>query len=206
MKNSLKFFSFWLLLALCTTTVLFISCSKDDDRKKEDPLTFDKGVIINGVKWATRNVATPGTFADKPEDPGMFYQWNRKMAWAATGDVTDWDATIPEGDTWEKTNDPSPAGWRVPTLAEIQSLFDTVKVNNEWITVKGVNGREFIDKATGNTLFLTAAGFRYFCDGTLIGIGSYGGYWSSTALGNGGAGWDNYGYRNEGFSVRSVAD
>ena len=27
----------------------------------------DKGVVINGVKWATRNVATPGTFAANPE-------------------------------------------------------------------------------------------------------------------------------------------
>lgn len=46
--------------------------------------TSDQGVVINGVCWATHNVAAFGTFADKPE-----------------------------GKEWEKTNDPSHAGWRV---------------------------------------------------------------------------------------------
>jgi len=40
-----------------------------------DPYT-DAGVIINGIKWATRNVDMPGTFAANPEDAGMFYQWD----------------------------------------------------------------------------------------------------------------------------------
>ena len=43
--------------------------------------TTDTGVVINGVKWATRNVDIPGTFAANPEDAGMFYQWNRKIGW-----------------------------------------------------------------------------------------------------------------------------
>jgi len=34
---------------------------------------YDEGVIIDGVKWATRNVDVPGTFASSPEAPGMFY-------------------------------------------------------------------------------------------------------------------------------------
>ena len=37
------------------------------------------GVVINGVRWATRNVDKPGTFAANPEDAGMLYQWNRKV-------------------------------------------------------------------------------------------------------------------------------
>ena len=102
---------------------------KGDD-PKQDPL-FDNGIVINGVKWATRNVDTPGTFATKPEAPGMYYQWNRKKAWSVTDDVTDWNTTVPEGTEWTKANDTSPAGWRVPTSDEIQSLFDTNKVSNE---------------------------------------------------------------------------
>jgi len=62
MKNNVSFFSFWLLFALLgTVTVVFNSCSKNDD-PKTDPLTSDAGVVINGVKWATRNVDKPGTF------------------------------------------------------------------------------------------------------------------------------------------------
>jgi len=146
------FFSFWLLLALGTVTVVFNSCSKNDD-PKQDTLTVDKGVVINGVKWATRNVAAPGFFAANPEDPGMFYQWNRKKAWPVTGAVTGWDSSYPTGTTWEQANDPSPAGWRVPTFAEIQSLLDTTYVSNGWTTENGVNGQKFIDKATGDSIF-----------------------------------------------------
>jgi len=56
----------------------------------------------------------------------MFYQWNRKKAWPATGEVTHWDATIPEGDTWAKANDPCPKGWRVPTPNEISTLISPI--------------------------------------------------------------------------------
>jgi uncharacterized protein (TIGR02145 family) len=217
MKN-IRFLSFWLLLIVGMATVVFNSCSKDNDKKEisDDEISDDiNGVVINGVRWAICNVAAPGTFAAKPEDPGMFYQWNRKTAWPATGDVTDLDATMPEGDAWAKANDPSPSGWRVPTREEIQSLLDTEKVTNEWTTQNGVNGRKFTDIASGNSLFLPAAGYRDRNDGTLGGAGSGGGYWSSTANG----GDDAYGlgfssdnaragsnYRGDGVSVRAVAE
>jgi len=42
----------------------------------------DEGVVINGVKWATRNVDRPNTFAETPESAGMFYQWNDKIGWS----------------------------------------------------------------------------------------------------------------------------
>jgi len=175
----------------------------------------DKGVVINGVKWATRNVASPGTFAAKPEDAGMFYQWNRKKAWAATGVVTGWDSSYPSGTTWGKSNDPSPAGWRVPTFDEIKKLLDTNKVSNEWTTQNGVNGRKFTDKTTGNSIFLPAVGYRTDSGGTLDNAGTNGVYWSSTQYDNffayylyfssGYAGY-YYLYRRDGQSVRAVAE
>jgi uncharacterized protein (TIGR02145 family) len=176
MKN-FRFLNFGMLLMLGLTTAVFNSCGS------KKGLHRDKGVVINGVKWATRNVDAAGTFAAKPEDSGMFYQWNRKTAWAATGNVTGWDDTVPEGATWEKANDPSPAGWRVPTVDEIQTLFDKDKVNKEWTTVNGVKGHRFTDKATGNSIFLPAAG-GCFNSGALYGTGSYGSYWSSTRYGS----------------------
>jgi uncharacterized protein (TIGR02145 family) len=144
---------------------------------------FDEGVVINGVTWATRNVALPGTFANKPEDAGMMYQWNRKVAWEATGNITDWNSDYPTEDTWEEANDPSPAGWRVPTFDEIEALLDEDKVKQEWTTEKGVNGMKFTDKATGNSMFLPAMGDRDYLTGALSGTaGTNGAYWSSTRL------------------------
>jgi uncharacterized protein (TIGR02145 family) len=174
------------------------------------------GVVINGVRWATCNVAASGTFAANPEDAGMLYQWNRKTAWPAIGDtVTGWDETVPEGSVWEKVNDPSPAGWRIPTSSEIKTLVDKDKVNQEWTTITDVQGTMFTDKITSNSIFLPAVGYRLFT-GMLYAVGSYGDYWSSTQYSNNdnaynlhfsgdGASASCY-YCNGGFSVRCVAD
>ena len=205
--KKVKFFSFWLFLSLCAATTVFNSYGQSS--------TSDKGVVINGVKWATRNVAAPGTFVAKPKDSGMLYQWNRKKAWPTIGTVTGWNSSIPIGNSWEKANDPSPAGWRVPTLAEIKTLLDADRVSNEWTTENGIYGRKFIDKATGNTLFLPAAGNRTFSDGKLSGVGTCG-YWSSAQGGSNTAhalcSYDDNTFleglllsRCNGFSIRSVA-
>ena len=178
----------------------------------------EKGMVINGITWATRNVDTSGTFAAKPESAGKFYQWNRNKAWDATEEtVSGWDGSEVLGDIWERSNDPSPVGWHIPTLNEIGKLLDTEKVSNEWTSINGINGRKFTDKATGNSIFLPAAGYRDFMDGTLAGTGYYGGYWNSTPVGNyafslgfhgGNSNWRKYYnyHRTFGFSVRPAAD
>ena len=183
-----------------------------------DPLTADEGVVINGVKWATRNVATPGTFAATPEDAGMFYKWNNKKAWATIGDeVSDWDDSISYDDTWAKSNDPSPAGWHVPTDAEfITLLFDDDKVSNEWTTQNGVNGRKFTDKANGNSIFLPALGARSGEDGTLNLVDMQGSYWTSTTscpdcsygayICEYNVGMNDGENRSSAYNIRSVAD
>jgi hypothetical protein len=143
--------------------------------------TTDPGVVINGVKWATRNVDAPGTFAATPESTGKFYQWNRKTAWDATGSATGWDSTIPKGSIWEKANDPSPVGWHVPTKEEMLKLLETKKVSDEWVVQNGITGRKFTDKATGASLFLPAVGCRDYRDGTRsdkTDISGY--YWRNT--------------------------
>ena len=148
--------------------------------------TTDAGVIINGIKWATRNVDKPGAFAEKPENAGMFYQWSRKVAWSTSDPITSsnggtiWDISMPSDTIWGSHNDPSPAGWRIPSLDEINKLLDTTKVSSEWTTVNGVNGRKFIDKTTNNFLFLPAAGYRYSALGELFEAGTDGYYWSSS--------------------------
>ena len=197
-----------------------------ESKISEQPLISSKpnhknmGIKINGVTWATCNVDAPGSFAANPTDAGMFYQWNRKVGWSATDPminsygVTDWDPTDPEGDTWEKANDPSPAGWRVPTLEEIKSLLDTEKVTNEWTTLNGITGRRFTDIVSGNSIFLPAAGCRFLYDAKLYNADSVGSYWSSSKYFSAGYGMGfnrsnaNQGGSDQkyGFNVRCVAE
>jgi uncharacterized protein (TIGR02145 family) len=88
----------------------------------------ETGVIINGVKWATRNVGKLFTFADKPEDYGGFY-------------------------SWYEAQKVCPKGWRLPTISELESL---VNAGSAWISQNGNNGRKF--GSNSNNIFLPAAG------------------------------------------------
>ena len=121
--------------------------------------TTNSSVVINGVMWATHNVATPGTFTAKPKNIGMLYQWNRKVGWSTTSPMlnsnggTTWGNSMPTGTTWTGANNPCPAGWRVPTTKEQQSLLNA---GGERANVNGIEGYKF--GVVPNTLFLPAAG------------------------------------------------
>ena len=145
----------------------FASCSA-----RRSARTADEGVVINGIRWATRNVDAPGTFARNPEDFGMLYQWNRRQGWAATGN--DWNSSVPIGETWERRSDPCPRGWRVPTREELESL---ARVRIGQTTRNGVSGHLF--GTTDNQIFLPTAGGRNV-EGVLNNAGIIGFYWSST--------------------------
>ena len=134
-----------------------------------DPRTHDEGegVVINGVRWATRNVDMPGTFAENPESSGLFYMWGRREAWTAENELLDeryFSGLLPRrpsGHTWERRYDPCPPGWRVPTSAELYSLRD---VDREWVSKNGVNGLLF--GTAPNQLFLPATGYRILMPGS----------------------------------------
>ena len=46
--------------------------------------------------------------------------------------------------------------------------------------MRGINGKRFTDKISGNSIFLPAAGFHLYFDGTLYKAGEIGRYWSNT--------------------------
>ena len=123
---------------------------------QQNSATYDSGVVINGVRWATRNVDAPGTFVTSPENPGMFFQWGRRQGWAATGDVTGWNNSMLESTTWKAENDPCPAGWRVPTDEELLSLGNVGGILHS--TANGILGYWFGYGSSG--MFIPIAGMR----------------------------------------------
>ena len=191
-----------------------------------ETLTFNtlelEGVLINGVRWAKSNVNMPGTFAAKPEDAGLFYQWGSNVGWSSTDPLTatdginTWRDLSEKGNTWQTAKNPCPAGWRVPTETELNSLTNTTYVTRVWTTENGVNGYRLTDKTTNTSLFLPAAGGRFGSNGSLSGVGTYGNYWSSTPYNTTNAYYlyfsstnmdPSYDYNKAfGFTVRCVAE
>ena len=189
--------------------LVFVACSVGANAQT----TTETGVVITGVKWATRNVGSTGTFVIKPEDYGGHYQWNRKDTANFFLYYDYYASPYPTATSWLAANNPCPAGWRVPTKEEL-SLLDTDNVTSEWTIENGINGRRFTDKTTNNSIFLPAAGYRSYNDGTLNDAGSFGYYWSSTESSSGAyylyfnSGYAYLYFNNltYGFSVRCVAE
>ena len=111
---------------------------------KEKEAEGSRGILINGVRWATYNVGTRGQFVSSSEKYGNYY-------------------------TWEESKTVCPAGWRLPTGAEIDLLISAGSI---WTNVNGVKGRIF--GSGNNTIFLPASGMGGFADDEV------GRYWSST--------------------------
>jgi uncharacterized protein (TIGR02145 family) len=209
-----------------------IRCVKGD---KGSPDVY--GVEVGGVVWAKSNLLTSKGFVNRSHDAGSFFQWGVSTPWSATGDpyivgtgdttADTWPTNVTGSatDVWSAAQDPSPAGWRIPTPAEFDVLNDPAKVTATWLAAGTpgstgitytVNGYEFADVATpANVVFFPAAGYRLDSSGVLENVGSGGGYWSgtpqSTVLGygmgfNSGSVTPSGSYdRTYGFSLRLVA-
>ena len=150
--------------------------------------------LPSGLKWATCNVG-----AERLEDYGDYFAWGEvepkaTYNWSTYKYCKGTDKTLTKycnnsshgnnGFIDNKTVlDPSDdaaivnwgGAWRMPTQEEQEEL-----VNNctwTWTTQNGVNGYK-VTGPNGNSIFLPATG--YMSDGSLNGVGSYGGYWSSS--------------------------
>ena len=88
---------------------------------------------------------------------------------------TDWDDSINESNTWERTNDPCPPGWRIPTTDEAIALVNS---DSQYTTINEVGGR--IVGIGENTIFIPDV-YTRDSDGTLKKL-IMSNYWCSNAL------------------------
>ena len=185
--------------------------------------------LPSGLQWASCNVG-----ATTPEDYGNYYAWGETApktdySWAtykyANGDknkLTKYCSKASYGDngftddktTLEPEDDAAHVNrggdWRMPTAAEMDELLENCTWT--WTTQKGINGYQVTSKTNGNSIFLPAAGYRYYTG--LYNAGSIGDYMSSSLDTDAHYTWSgyfgsDYMYRNGrarflGLSVRPV--
>jgi hypothetical protein len=196
------------------------------------PLVGSTDVLSStGLVWMDRNlgatqVATSSTDA---ASYGDLYQWGRltdghqirtstlsALNATVSTDIPgnanfiitntgDFDWRSPKNDNlWQGVNginNPCPTGYRLPTEGELNAERVIFSANNA-------------AGAFASVLKLPLAGIRRFSDGSLLIVGSYGYYWSSTVSGtsarylffNSSAAYMDPNYRANGISVRCLKD
>ena len=187
--------------------------------------------LPSGLKWATCNVGatTPEEYGDYfawgETSPKTIYNWSTYKYCNGTYDTmtkyctgSDY-GTVDNKTTLELTDDAARVNWggkwRMPTKAEQDELCNTSNCTWTWTTQNGVNGYKVTSKVNGGSIFLPAAGCRFYDD--LYDAGSDASFWSSSLDTNGSysayhldfgsdyVGWD-YNIRYYGYSVRAVCE
>ncbi len=120
---------------------------------------------------ATSNTPGHANFITASSSP---YDWR-----SGGGNTTRWGDGMTNENQAKAANDPCPAGWKVPSQAQWQSIFKasgsgapSTATANTWTWSTGYQ--------VGDALYLPAAGYRNSSNASLSSIGSYGYYWSST--------------------------
>ena len=177
----------------CSLAVLFTACEGEEPSDPNGHEWVDLG-LPSGIKWATCNVG-----AISPEGYGDYFAWGEtttkstynwntyKWCNGSSSTQTKYCTSSSYGTVDNKTvldlsDDAARANWggswRMPTIAEQDELLNTSYTTWTWTTQNGVNGYKVTSKINGNSIFLPAAGCRYFSD--LEYVGYAGLYWSSS--------------------------
>ena len=148
--------------------------------------------LPSGTKWATMNVG-----ASKPSDYGLYFQWgdvrgftkgqiggDKAFSWpdykfSIDGSFSNFSKYTTDGESLELADDTANANmggdWHMPSPTQLKEL--TANTTSTWTTQDGVNGRLFISKKNGKSIFIPAAGFA--SDGSLYDVGNGAVVWSS---------------------------
>ncbi len=188
--------------------------------------------LPSGTLWATCNVG-----ASKPEEYGDFFAWGETTPkstyncstykWCNGSETTmtkyctqseyGYNGFTDNLTELQPEDDAATAnwgsGWKMPSLDQIEELINGSYTTSEWTTLNGVYGRKVTSKSNGNSIFLPAAGGRWYDE--LYGAGSSGYFWSSSlnpdrdynaySLNFNSGNWDwDYSHRDYGLSVRAV--
>ncbi len=192
--------------------------------QEESPHEYVDLGLPSGTLWATFNVG-----ANSPEEYGDYFAWGEtapkdEYYWSTYFDTDNGGSTFKKYNNngglteLQPTDDAATANWgsdwQMPSLAQIQELYNSNYTTAVWTQMNGVNGRKIMSNSNGNSIFLPAAGYR---DGaSLSSAGSYGSYWSRSLytsyskrayylyFGSGNIGWSYSDYRYYGRSVRPV--
>ena len=200
------------------------------ERKQIPEGAVDLG-LPSGLLWAKCNLG-----ANIESDYGLYYQWGDTIGYTATQVGTDkqftWDdykfSINGSSSNFNKYSDSDQkvqldleddavhtalgGNWRIPTRDDFQEL--TANTTTEVTSINGIQGMKITSKENSNYLFFPFAG--YAGSGSMGGVGSYFGCWSSTLYGvgsygawylydnSGGNMYLNYDGRRIGHSVRGV--
>ena len=142
--------------------------------------------LPSGTLWATCNVG-----ANSPEEYGDYFAWGETTTKSDYSLSTYFDTD--NGSSFKKynsnggltelqpTDDAATAnwgtGWQMPSLAQIQELCNISNTTTEWTQLNGVYGLKVTSKSNGNSIFLPAAGYRYYTSLDYAGP-PFGYYWS----------------------------
>ena len=188
--------------------------------------------LPSGTLWATCNVGANSSeeygdyFAWGETSPKNEYNWStykwcngsddtmtkycQQSSYGYNGFTDTLTELLPEDDAatanWG-------SGWQMPSIDQIEELYNSNNTTTTWTTQNGINGRKITSNSNGNSIFLPAAGYRI---GTSLYVaGGYGYYWSRSLgtsysssaynlyFNSSSVGWSDY-YRGSGFTVRAV--
>ena len=149
-------------------------------------------VTIRGRRWLDRNLLGDGRLTDNAVPcgldtdsadadsriyGGLFQFGQATCSWDLSPEPSEkgWNLNTDEHPVCNRDTDPSPAGWRVPSSLELESLF---RARNSVPSYTGAGWVELVSD-DGVPVFFPLPGYYYHINGYRMARGTEAGYWSS---------------------------
>ena len=133
--------------------------------------------LPSGTLWATCNVG-----ANSPEEYGDYFAWGETIGYNS-GKIFNWSSykwckgtldsqtkyctnsnygTVDNKSVLEASDDAASVNWsknwEMPTIDQLDELFDSEYTYTEWTSQNGIYGCEITSRSNGKTIFVPAAG------------------------------------------------